>query len=197
MDRAWLTRLRWRRRGQWMWPTFLALTLLDGVIGHLLPPAGESQNAFGAGLLGGVFNLLGIVLLSWPVASVLRRRRPDLPRIVARDYAGTAVLLAVSLVLLIAGVAHRSAITRDRQAMADAVSRAQAWIGDRAPAEFRSNLQSVDAYAIDPGSVYRVCVLNVSRLRTFCVVVRRGLPFAQSVTFAGYESNTLLFEGAQ
>ena len=51
MDRAWLRRMRWRRRGAWMWPSFVALTLADAVIGRLLPPSGDSQTVLGAGLV--------------------------------------------------------------------------------------------------------------------------------------------------
>ena len=39
-ERFWPTRVRWRLRGAWMWPTFVALTLLDGLVLHLLPPVG-------------------------------------------------------------------------------------------------------------------------------------------------------------
>ena len=43
MDAAWLARMRWRRRGAWLWPTFAAALVADALIGHALPPAGESQ----------------------------------------------------------------------------------------------------------------------------------------------------------
>ena len=47
--------------------------------------------------------------------------------------------------------------------MRDATARAQAWIGDRAPAEFRRNVEELDTYAIQPGSVYRTCVPSPDR----------------------------------
>jgi hypothetical protein len=191
-----LARVRWRRRGAWMWPAFVALTIADGVIGHLLPPAGDGESVYGAILLAGVFNLMAVLFLSRPLGAVLRRYRRDLPSLIARNYAGTAAIGAVTAVLLAVGIGHRSALLANRQAMADAIARAQAYIGDRAPAEFRRNLASVSTYAIEPGSVYRVCVLSADQSRTYCVVVKRALPFSRSVLFAGYEPNSVLAQGA-
>src|ERR1035441_9918082 len=71
----------------------------------------------------------------------------------------------------------------------DATRRAEAFIGDRAPAAFRVNLTHLDTFTIEPGSIYRTCVPSVDGARTYCVIVRTWLPFARSVTFAGYESN--------
>src|SRR5438445_11890025 len=41
--RAWLSRIRWRRRGAWLWPSVLAFTVIDAIVGHALPPQGESE----------------------------------------------------------------------------------------------------------------------------------------------------------
>jgi hypothetical protein len=196
MDDGRLARLRWRRRGAWMWPAFVALTLADGIVGHLLPPAGDTETIFGATLLAGALNLLVVLLLSWPLGLLVRRRRRDLPAVVARDYAGTAMIAAVSIMVVGIGLGHRSSVLANRRAMDDAIARAQAWIGDRAPAEFRRHLGAISTYAIEPGSVYRTCVLSAKRPRTYCVVVKMKLPFARSVTFAGYESNAVFSQGA-
>ncbi len=195
MDGDRLARLRWRRRGAWMWPAFIATVVLDAVIGHLLPPAGETQALLGAALVAVFLNLLA-VLVGWPSGLLLRRRRRDLPGLVARDYAGTAAILAVSVVLLIAGLLHRPTVLAHRSSKRDAIVRAQAFIGARAPAEFRRNLTVVDVYAIESGAVYRICVPDAGRVRTYCVVVRDREPFPGGVTFAGYESNTLFSQGA-
>jgi hypothetical protein len=195
MDGAWLHRMRWRRRGAWLWPAFAALTIADAVIGHLLPPAGDSQTLVAAGLLALVLNLIAVILLSRPLGALLRRFRRDLPSIVARDYVGTWVVTIIAAALLVAGLAHRPSVLSRRNTMNDAIARAQAWIGDRAPAEFRRNLQFVDTFAIQPGSIYRTCVPSDDRKRTFCVVVKTNLPFARSVSFAGYEPNSVMERG--
>jgi uncharacterized membrane protein YhaH (DUF805 family) len=195
MDGVWLARLRWRRRGAWMWPMFIVLTLVDAVIGHLLPPAGDSQTLFGAALLALFINLIGVILLTFPSALVVRRLHPDMPMVVARNYGGTGVVVGVTVVLLLVGLLHQPTIDSQQSAMRDAIERAEAYIGDRAPAEFRRNVQYVDAFAIQPGSIYRACVPGASADRTYCVIVNTHLPFGTSVSFAGYEPNSLFSEG--
>ena len=197
MDAAWLVRMRWRRRGAWLWPAFVAGTIADGVIGMTLPPAGESQSFMSAALLGLFLNLIAAAVLAWPLGLLIRRMRPDLPALVARDYAGTTAIGAISLALLAAGLAHRSTVQGHERAMREAVARAQAWIGDRAPPEFRRALTRVDAFAIEPGNIYRACVPSDLRPRTYCVVVKVHKPVATSVSFAGYESNQVFSRGAE
>ena len=52
-----------------------------------------------------------------------------------------------------------------------------------------------NTYTIQPGSVYRTCVPNDTRTRTYCVIVQRSLPLAQSVRFDGYTPNDVFAEG--
>lgn len=179
-----------------MWPAFALLTVLDAVIGTALPPAGDGWDVIGAGLFAGFANLAAIVALSVPLRHLIRRRRPDLPTIIAADYAGTATMVAIAAVLLVAGVIHRPTVQADQRAMADAVTRAQAYIGARAPAQFGSNVQYVNTYVIQPGSLYRICVPNVAGDQLYCVVVHEKLLFARSVSPAGSEPNSVLGAGA-
>jgi hypothetical protein len=193
--RARLVRLRWRRAGAWLWPAFITLTLVDAVIGHELPPVGATESLAGAALLALFLNLLGVLLLSRPLGWALRARRPDMPGVVARDYGGTVVVLAVTAAILAAGLIHAPAIKASDRAMQDAITRAQAWIGDRAPAEFRRNLQYVSLLEIQAGAIYRACVPNHAGTKSYCVIVNRQLPFERSVTFAGSEPNSVLGAG--
>lgn len=195
MSGAWLARLRWRRRGAWLWPAFVALTIVDGLIAHTWPLIGDSQSFMGAVVIASFVNLLVILFFSRPNAALLRRYRPDLPRVVARDYGGRAALLAVTAGVLAVGLIHHSTITSHRRAMQEAITRAQAFIGDRAPAEFRRNLEFVSTFTIEPGHLFRTCVPSDRRPRTYCVIVNTQRPFAQSVSFAGYEPNSVFSEG--
>ncbi|MBV9197149.1 MAG: hypothetical protein JO168_23690 [Solirubrobacterales bacterium] len=195
MERGWVGRMRWRRRGAWLWPAFAAATVADAVLGHELPPLGETETLAAAALGALVLNLLGVILLSWPVGLLVRRFRGDLPMLIARDYAGTIVVAGVTVVLLAAGLAHHARVLADERAMTDAISRAQAWIGDRAPARFRSNVQYVSTFAIQPGSIYRACVPSVDGRQTYCVIVDTTRPFPGGVRFGGYEPNSLFSEG--
>ena len=195
MDGASLTRIRWRLHGAWMWPSFVVLTLLDGLIVHWLPWSGDAQTAE-SGWIGGLFLGLLAIAVGAPVcALLLRRLRPDMPRVVARDYAGTGLLAGVTVMFLAIGLAHHARVTSDGRALQDAVARAQAYIGDRAPAAFRANLGRADTYAIQAGTIYRVCVHARGGSRSFCVVVNRSRPFAASVTFSGYEPNSSFTQG--
>jgi hypothetical protein len=191
-----LVRMRWRRAGAWLWPSFVALTAADALIGHLLPPAGATESLAAAGLLALFVNLLGVLLLSRPLGWVIRRVRDDLPGMIARDYGGTFVVLAVTATLTTAGLLHRPMIEASRRAVQDAIARAQAWIGDRAPDQFRRNLAYVSLITIQADTIYRACVPDIAGTKSYCVVVNRGLPFERSVTFSGYEPNSVLDAGA-
>jgi hypothetical protein len=193
---AWLIRMRWRRVGAWLWPSFVVLIVVDAIVGHLLPPAGTTETIFAAALLGLVLNVIVVILLSRPLGMLIRRFRPDIPGVVARDYAGTVVVFSVSAILLTAGLVHRPAIQARHRDESDAIARAQAWIGDRAPEEFRRNLQFVSLLTIEPGTIYRACVPSIHGDRSYCVIVNRNMPFPRSVKFSGYEPNSVLDEGA-
>jgi hypothetical protein len=193
---GWLARMRWRRRGAWLWPTFAALTVFDGIIGLGLPLSGDSQSLVGGILAGLLLNLLAVLAISTPGGALMRRRRPDLPRLVARDYAGTFAVVLVAICLAGIGVTHRASIEANQRALSDALARAAAWMGDRAPAEFRANLEHLNTYTIEPGRLYRTCVQSRQTRRTYCVIVKRDAPFGQSVTFAGYEPNSMFAAGA-
>ena len=195
MEGAWFARVRWRWRGAWLWPMFAVLTVADGIIGHELPPIGDTQNFVAALLLGCALNLIGVILLRPPLGALLRRARSDLPREIAGDYAGTGVVVVISVVLLAWGLANRSSIIADRNTLRDAITRAQAWIGGQAPAEFRRNVARISTLTIETGRVYRSCVPSGNGRRTFCVIVRPQLPMARSVRFDGYEPNSAFAEG--
>ena len=195
MDGAPLMRLRWRLHGAWMWPTFVVLTVADATLIHWRPVAGETESAVAGWLLATFLSLLGIVFLSPLLGLLLRRLRPDMPKVVARDYAGTGVIMAVSAALIAAGLIHHRTVTAERRALEDAVARAEAFIGDRAPSEFRTNLESANTYEIQPPQIYRTCVTNLQHTSSYCVVVDRSKPFAASVRTDGSEPNQVLSQG--
>jgi hypothetical protein len=192
---AWVERVRWRRRGAWLWPAFVALTVADAVVGSELPPVGDTQSLYAAALLGAALNLLGVIVLSWPLSLLIRRVRPDLPKVVARDYAGTALVMAVTVGLLTAGLAHRSTVEAHQSALTEAATRAEAWIGTRAPAQFRRNAASINTFTIQPGRLYRSCAPGAQPSRSYCVIVKIWLPSARSVSFAGTEPNSVFALG--
>src|ERR687894_2535884 len=120
----WRARLRWRMRGAWQWPTFFVLTALEVLLLLRLPPyEGGPRSAVAAVLLAGFANLFCVAVLAPLAGRWLRRRRRDLPRPVADNYAGTALLCTGALAVLVGGLAHRPAVAA-RQADQAAQARA-------------------------------------------------------------------------
>jgi hypothetical protein len=84
VQRVWHRRLRWRLRGAWMWPAFLVLTVADGVLLVALPPyEGGPPHVFPGVLLALFLNLLTVAVVAPLAGLALRRRRPDLPRLIS------------------------------------------------------------------------------------------------------------------
>jgi hypothetical protein len=193
-----LVRLRWRLRGAWLWPLFVVLTLADGVIHQQLPITGDTPGSFVGGVLAGaVLNLIAIVVLAGPLGRVVRWVRPDMPRVVANNYAGAFTTIAITAVLVAAGLVHRPVITNELNALDDATARAEAYIGAHASARFQQHLDRLSTYEVQPPEIYRTCAEADSAAdpRFYCVTVNRGHPFGKGVYYAGSESNTQLAEG--
>jgi hypothetical protein len=192
---VWVARARWRWRGALLWPTFVAAAVADGLIADNRPFLGDHQSFPGGLLAGLILNLLVVVLLSGAAGALLRRRRRDLPVAVARNYGGTLVVLLVSAALLAMGLARHPQIVGRQHALQDAIVRAEAYIGDHAPATFRADATRTDTFTIQAGAVYRTCAPSQDGRRSYCVIVKPQLPLARSVVFDGDEPNRLFAEG--
>jgi hypothetical protein len=169
-ERLWPARLRWRLRGAWMWPTYVGLTVADGVLIALLPPYEEPPPGFvGALLLAGFANLLLVAVVAPFAGMALRRLRPDLPRAIARDYAGAMLVAALTVAILAAGIAHRPAVAGehdDAQALSAAV---RAYVAAHAP-EWAPGLAGVEVREYAP-EVFRACVPGTDPRRWLCLIV--------------------------
>jgi hypothetical protein len=170
VERLWLTRLRWRMRGAWLWPAYFGLTLLDGILITELPPYGWTPPGIVGGLLlAGFANLLLLAVVAPFAGRLLRRRRQDLPRAIAFDYAGTALFCALTVTLLVAGVLHRPAAAA-RQDDAEAMSAAvRAYVAAHAP-EWAAGLDRVAVREYAP-EVFRACVPGPDPTRALCLIV--------------------------
>jgi hypothetical protein len=170
VERLWPSRLRWRMRGAWLWPAYFGLTAVDGILITALPPYGWTPPGIVGGvLLAGFANLFLLAVVAPFAGMALRRRRGDLPRPIAYDYAGTALLSILTAVILVAGLAHRPAVAAehaDEEAMAAAVA---GYVTAHAP-EWAPGLDRVDVRAYAP-EVYRACVPGVDARRWLCLVV--------------------------
>ncbi len=161
-------RLRWRLRGAWQWPAFLVLTIVDAILVARLPFQGEGADAIGAFLVAGFFNLLAVALLAPAFGWLLRRRRRDLPFMIARDYAGTALLALITCAILAGGLVHRSAVLEERADQRAVFAAVHDYVVRTAPA-FVAGLATLDNLKLETDR-YRACVLGSEKL-PLCLIV--------------------------
>ena len=103
-------------------------------------------------------------------AVLLRRRRPDLPKVVAQDFTGAAAVLLVTLGLLAGGLVHapvRAEAERDLAAQAGAARR---YASARAPEPFRQHARAMTTLKLED-ELYRTCVPGDDPKRWFCMYV--------------------------
>jgi hypothetical protein len=156
-----------------MWPAFVVLTVLEAVLLHLRPVAGDGIGVVPAFLLCGFLNL-AVVAFAAPVSGwLVRRRRPSLPRDVATDRAGTALLLALAATLGTLGALHHDVVVeRDRAFEAQAAA-VRAYVRAHAPAAYRVNLERADTWVQAP-DLFRTCVPGPDPHKALCLIVETG-----------------------
>jgi len=165
-----LRRLRWRRRGAWLWPAFVVTTLAEMALLHWLPVQGDSTRWISALLVAGCLNLIAVVVLGGPGAVLLRRRRPDMPKVVASDYAGRAALAVVAVALVAAGLAHRPVIVDRRAAFDEQLLAVHRWVTQNGDAFANTRLAQADTVLVDE-ELFRTCVPGRDPKRWLCLVV--------------------------
>ena len=177
-ERFWPARVRWRLRGAWMWPTFVAITLVDGVILHLLPPVSTGIGIVPAILLATFGNLVLIGAVAPWLARRTWKRRPAAepgapPRAqleVLSDRIGTGLLLATVVGVLAAGLAARPTVvseTEDTERNAEAFRELVLSRGDD---ELIRNLETANTVRLGE-DFFRTCVARDDRERYFCAFV--------------------------
>jgi len=169
MERVWSSRLRWRLKGATQWPAFALFVIGDAVLLQLRPISGDGPGLFPALLLSGFFNLI-VVAVAAPLAGIaLRRRRRDLPQVVAGDMAGTVLLGALAAVIVALGFANHTP-AGDRAAMAAGMQRVRAFVAHSAPAEYRRRVDQATTLRFDE-HLYRTCVPGNDPRRWLCLFV--------------------------
>jgi hypothetical protein len=169
-ESVWLTRMRWRMRGAWLWPAFVALTVAEGVALELLPVSGEGPGGVVPGvLLAGFANLICVATLAPLAGRRLRRRRPDLPRVVADNYAGTTLLCLVAAAILALGLIHRPHVLAEQADHGAVASAVHDYVVAQAPA-YRDGIGSAEAVRLEE-DYYRACVPGADPKRWLCLFV--------------------------
>jgi hypothetical protein len=191
-DRIWSSRMRWRFRGAWQWPTFAVLTVVDGLILAWLPPSGSHIGVgsgflsdFLAGLILASFGNLVLVGAAAPwLAKRLHRRaaapaggngKPatqlgSLPLEVVRDRTATAALVAATIGLVAAGLGNIKVVVADTKAVEEAGRRATAFIDTHGSAEVKQNTDTLNTHRLSDG-YFRVCAALDDRTKAFCMFI--------------------------
>jgi 4-amino-4-deoxy-L-arabinose transferase-like glycosyltransferase len=171
VERVWSRRLRWRLRGAWQWPAFIVLTLVDGMLLAVLPPySGGPPAVFPGVLLAAFANLLAVAVFAPLLGRAVRRYRPDLPRVIAADYAGAWLLAGIAAVIFVGGLAHRSTAAAEDE-RERAVARAMHdYVISSAP-EYMGSLDHIDAIRLEEDR-YRTCVPGRDAQHALCLFVR-------------------------
>jgi hypothetical protein len=177
-ERFWPARIRWRLRGAWMWPTFIVVTLVDGLILHLLPPIGTGVDLVPAILLATFGNLVLIGAIAPWLARRTWKRRPAAepgapPRAqleVLTDRIGTGLLVATIIGVIAAGWAARPIVVSETEDTERNAKAFRALILTRGDAELIRNLETANTVRLGE-DFFRTCVARDDRRRYFCAFV--------------------------
>jgi hypothetical protein len=161
-----------------MWPTFIAVTLVDGVLLHLLPPIGTGVDLVPAILLAIFGNLVLIgAVAPWLARRMWNRRPAAEPGAPARaqlevltDRIGTGLLLATIAGVVAAGLAARPLVvseTQDTERNAKVFRRLILNSGDD---ELIRNLETANTVRLSQ-DYFRTCVARDDRTHYYCAFV--------------------------
>ena len=166
----WRARIRWRMRGAWLWPSFVVLTLAEGVALEVLPITGDGPGGVVPGvLLAGFANLICVAAVAPLAARRLRRRRPDLPRVIADNYAGTALLCAVAAGILALGLLHRPSVLAAEDDLRAQAAAVHDYVTAQAP-QYGPGIALADPLRLED-DLYRTCVPGPDPKRWLCLFV--------------------------
>lgn len=168
--RAAVRRLRWRLRGAWLLPTFGLCVLVETLLLHELPIAGEETGAVGAFLLAGVLNLAVMAGLAPLGGILLRRRRPSLPKAVATDQAGTSLLVGLLALLAVVGALHHGDVVKASGDEARQLAAARKFVRATAPREFVAHLDEPSVWR-PADFLFRTCFPGNDPAKNLCVYV--------------------------
>lgn len=161
-----------------MWPTFIAITLLDGLILHLLPPIGTGVDLIPAILIATFGNLILIGAVAPWLARRIWKRRPATepgapPRAqleVLTDRIGTGLLLATVAGVVAAGLAAKPLVVVETEARERAAEQLQRHVTARGTSELQRNLDASDTRRLADG-YFRSCIPHDDREGWTCFFV--------------------------
>lgn len=135
----------------------MVLTVADAVLLVVLPIAGTGPPFVDALLLATFFNLVAVAALGRGLAWWVRRRRPDVPKVVAEDRAGVALLCVVTAALVLAGSLHAPGAGEAKRAVRAQRDAVRAFVLAHGAAVHRAHLGAMDTEQHGP-DFFRTCV---------------------------------------
>jgi hypothetical protein len=161
-----------------MWPAFIAVTLVDGLLLHLLPPIGTGIDLIPAFLLATFGNLFLVgAIAPWLARRTWKRRPAAEPGAPARaqlevlsDRIGTGLLLATVAGVLVAGLAARPTVVSETEDTERNAAAFRALILERGDGELIRNLETANTVRLGE-DFFRTCVARDDRERYFCAFV--------------------------
>jgi hypothetical protein len=121
-----------------------------------VPFQGDGMDLFGALIAAGFINVFALALLAPLGGYFVRRRRRDLPFLIARDYAGTALLVVIFAGLLGTGWVHRAELEAERADRIAVSATVHDYVVRREPA-YLAGLPMMDTIRTEDAR-YRTCV---------------------------------------
>jgi hypothetical protein len=170
--------MRWRLRGAWMWPSFVAITLLDGFLLHELLP-----DRWGFALIPGILvatfgNLILIGAVGPWLARRLWKRRPAAqpgapPQAqldVLSDRIGTGLLVAGLFGVLALGLAARPVVVSETEDTERAAFALIHYIERSGNEELIRNRDSAQTER-KADDFFRTCIRRDDPRRYFCFLI--------------------------
>jgi hypothetical protein len=178
-ERFWPRRLRWRIRGAWQWPVFAVLTVVDGVIIHLLSPTGGRVDVFLGVIIASFGNLLLVGLAApWLARRLVERQRASAaatgvggaPEEVVHDRTGTALLCAGTIALAVAGLGLQPVVVSETEDTEENAQVVRAYVEAHASEEVNRNIDTANTIRLGSG-FFRTCVALDDRTQAYCLFV--------------------------
>jgi hypothetical protein len=177
-QRFWPARVRWRLRGAWMWPAFVAITLLDGLLLHLLPPVRDGIDLI-PGILIATFANLALIgaVAPWLAKRIWKRRPAAEPTAppkaqleVLSDRVGTGLLVAGVFGVIAAGLAARPLVVVETEERERAAEKLYQYVQSHPDDELRRNFEASDTDKLADG-YFRSCIPDDDRRRWSCFLL--------------------------
>lgn len=178
-ERFWPRRLRWRLRGAWQWPTFVALTVVDGLIISALSPTGGDVDIFLGIILASFGNLVLVgAVAPWLARRLLERQRRaeqagaggGPPAEVVHDRTGTVLLCAGAVALLASGLALQPVVVSETEATEENAALVSEYVAEHGDDEVQRNLPAANTIRLGEG-FFRTCIPRDDRTEFFCLQV--------------------------